>query len=329
MNKKDKNTQVTVLGAGAWGTSFATLLAHNGFNVKLWCFEQNVAHDIQKHRINHTYLPNIKLSSNIHVTSDLEDALRDSSWVFEAVPVTFLRKTLMQAKFFTRPEQQWVVLSKGIEQDSFLLPSQIIQDVFGFNTCAVIAGPNFAKELAVGAYTATTVASNNNQIAQELSDMLANEFFKPYISDDMIGAQVGGAIKNVFALAIGMSKGSGLHENTIAFILTQALQEIAQLIEFFGGKKETVYGLSGLGDMLLTCTSPISKNFQAGMLLGKGSKLADIEKIMTLPEGINTTQSLFQIIQKNNLNLPLCRGIYEVIFEHASVETIYKNIFRV
>jgi len=328
MNTLDKNIQVTVLGAGAWGTSFATLLAHNGHNVKLWCFEQNVAHDIQKHRINHTYLPNVTLSPNIHVTSDLAEALRDSTWVFEAVPVAFLRKTLTHAQSFIHEHQKWVVLSKGIERDTFLLPSQIIQDVLGVQTAGVIAGPNFAKELAQQAYTATTVASHNPKIAEELAALLANNFFKPYISDDMIGAQVGGAIKNVFALAIGMGKGSELHENTIAFILTQALQEIALIIEFFGGKKETVYGLSGVGDLLLTCTSPLSKNFQAGLLLGKNSKLADIEKVMVLPEGINTTQSIYQIIKKNNLNVPLCRGVYEVIFHHAPVETIFKRFFE-
>src|SRR5579872_526205 len=311
---KNTQTKVTVLGAGAWGTSFATLLAHNGLQVNLWSFEQTVAHDIQKHRINTTYLPNVKLLSNIHVTTDMQEALQDSTWVFEAIPVAFLRKTLQQAKPFTNAQQSWVVLSKGIERDTFSLPSQIIQDVFGFKAAGVVAGPNFAKELAEKAYTATTVASYDPKKAQELSDLLANEFFKTYISNDMIGVQVGGAIKNVLALAIALGKGSHLHENTIAFILTQGLQEIAQIAEFFGGKKETVYGLSGLGDMFLTCTSPLSKNFQAGSLLAKGSKLADIERIMTLPEGINTTQSLFHLIEKNNLDLPLCRGVYDVIF---------------
>ena len=308
---------VVVLGAGSWGTAFSTLLAENGYKVNLWCHEKEVCDAIVSTRINARYLPEITLDEKIRSTTSLEQALTDVHWVFEVVPVKFLRHVLKQASSYVKPSQTWVILSKGIEQDTLFLPSQILDDVFGYHEKkATVSGPNFAKDLTGKIPTATTVATSDCDLGRELQHVLANSYFRPYLSLDLIGVQVGGAIKNVLALFIGIAKGAGARDNTIAYLFTRGLGEMAEIADYFGGKRETIYGLSGLGDFFLTAMGMQGRNQRVGMMIGQGKSLEAIEKeTEIIAEGVNTTQSLHQIIQKSNLRLPICQGAYRIVFE--------------
>lgn len=314
---------VTVLGAGAWGTAVATLLAQNGCTVKLWCYDASVAHEITTHGTNHRYLPGITLHSGIQAVTDLGQALDQSTYIFEAIPVVHLRSVLEQARPYYISRQVWVVLSKGIEQQTLMLPTQIIDDVFGSSNNqtqrAVFSGPSFAMDLAQQQVTAVTIAATDCHIGNQLQGLLANGYFRPYISLDIIGAQVGGALKNSITLGIGILEGAGYTDNAKAFLLTRGLHEIAQVAIAMGGKQETIYGLSGMGDLILSSMGKLSKNLAIGKRLGSGVTLTQIaEQSAILPEGINTIQSVYELISSKKLDLPICLGIYQMIFNEKS-----------
>jgi len=328
--KETMNKKVTVLGAGAWGTAFSNLLAENNYKVFLWAHEIDVVNSINEKHENERFLHGIKLNKKIEATCDIKYALENSKWIFEVIPVQFLRDVLGQAKPYFNQDQTWVILSKGIEQKTLLLPSQILDEVFGFVTNkATINGPNFARDFAEKAYTATTVAAENCAIAKELQQIIANSFFRPYVSTDIMGVQVGGAIKNLLALAIGIIRGAGYKDNTIAFILTRGLSEMALLAEFFGGKKETIFGLSGLGDLVLTAFGQASRNQNVGIMLGQGFSLEHILKNTNfIPEGVNTAVSIKQLIEKNNLNLPICSGVFDILYNNKSAKTFLDELME-
>ncbi len=310
---------ITILGAGAWGSAIAHLLDTNGHKINLWCHEPEVVHEITSSKTNSRYLPGVTFSDNVYATNDLEQAVKSSEIILESIPVTFLRTITERTKPFVSDKASWVILSKGIEQETLLLPSQIIEDVFEKTVPHVIlGGPNFAKELADKQFTASFIAGKDTALVREISNIIKNTYFKPVASDDPLGTQIAGALKNVLALIIGIAYGSGHKENTVAYLFTQGLKEIAMLTQHLGGKKETAYDLPGLGDMVLTCTGTLSKNLKAGRLLAQNRSLEDLKlNFQALPEGINTIQSVYQLIQANNLDLPLCQAAYGFIFKNA------------
>ncbi len=317
--------KIAMLGAGAWGTAVATVLANNGHDVTLWCFERDVVDSIKRVHQNERYLPTIEINPLVTATNDLARAIADADIIFEATPIAFLRSVLLNAKPHVKPHVPWVVLSKGIENDTLLLPSSIIHDVLGFTTkVAVVAGPTFAQELAQGKFSAAVVASDNIVLCDEIISLLANTYFMLQVSNDLLGVQVGGAVKNVIALAIGIARGAKQTENTIAYLVTEGLAELAKIIELFGGKKETALSLAGLGDLVLTCMGTLSKNLRVGMMIGCGTNVHDIKakQGMVLPEGINTIRSLDELAGKKDIKLPLCRGVYECIFEGKPFEVM-------
>ncbi len=309
--------QICILGAGAWGTAIAQLLAEKGYSVSLWCYEKAVVDCIKEQRENTPYLPGVNLHKNIVPTTDLQEAICGSTWIFEAIPVKHLRSILEQAKHCFSSEQTWVVLSKGIEQNTLLLPTQILDDVFGVEAKkAVLAGPSFARDVINKQITAVTVAAPDCEIGLSLQKLLATDYFRPYVSLDMIGVQVGGAVKNVLSLGIGVLDGAGYTDNAKAFLLTRGLHEMVLLAQELGGRQETLYGLSGMGDLVLTSMGKLSRNLAIGKKLGEGQTLENILKdIKYVPEGINTVQSVHQLLQKKKLDLPICESIYQVIFE--------------
>jgi glycerol-3-phosphate dehydrogenase (NAD(P)+) len=313
--------KISILGAGAWGTAVAGLLAENGYRVMLWCREPEVAHAILTTRVNTRYLPGVQLSINVVPVTDLEQACAGTEWIFEAVPVKFLREILHCVKPFYRSDQKWVIMSKGIEQETLMLPGQIIDDVFGCTVeKAVFSGPSFAVDLAQKQITGVAIAAQSCEVGMTLQSMLANSYFRPYISLDMIGVQAGGALKNIIAIGIGLFEGAGLKDNAKAFLLTRGLQEMVELTCMMGGKKETVYGLSGVGDLVLTAMGKLSRNMLFGKELGRGQSLIHLEQAWgTLPEGVNTVQSVHQLAKRYSLDLPICSGLHDVIFAHKPV----------
>jgi len=313
---------ITVLGGGAWGTAFAQLLAQQtDQTIKLWCYEQDVVQEIKRNRCNRRYLPNISLEKTIKPTTSLEDALADAEYVFEAIPVKFMRSVLEACRPFYSDEQIWVALSKGIENETLLLPTEIIEDVFVSKVkAAVVSGPSFAKDLAKKQITAVDVAAKDKRIARNLKEILSKNFFSVFVSEDPIGVQLCGALKNVLALGIGMLE----PDNTKAFFLTAGLSEVARCVVALGGKEKTVYGLSGVGDMILTCMGGQSRNLAVGKRLGAGQSLDMIlQDTGFVPEGINTVRSVSKLLKKNNLNLPILSGMYEVVFEGKKIQDLF------
>lgn len=323
-------SKVTILGGGAFGTSIATLLANNGYDVSLWCYEKEVVDQINNEHENKKFFPSFRLDEKIKATLDLKEALSGSKFVFQAIPVKFLRDILTKAKDYFTENQIIISLSKGIEQESFLLPTQIINDVLHRKEKVFsMAGPNFAKEIAQKYYTSTILAGDENDLLNDIRNILQNDYFKVYFSDDLIGVQVGSALKNVITLAAGIIKGAfPEHSNLLASAITIGLLETAQLTKVLGGKEKSIYDLSGLGDLILTSTGNLSRNLKFGILFGQGKTIDQVQKeIPVLPEGLNTVKSVYDFAKNNNLDLPICTNIYEVIFENKDIHDFIKNCF--
>ncbi|MCK4499507.1 NAD(P)-dependent glycerol-3-phosphate dehydrogenase [Candidatus Babeliales bacterium] len=345
---------ITVLGAGAWGTALATLLAKNGNDVLLWSFEKKVCADINENNKNECYLPGVELPTNLKATSDLQEACQHSEILIEVIPVKFLRKVLLQAKPFINKNHRFVATSKGIEEKTLFLPIDIVKEIFGKGCrAAVLGGPNFAHDVAIGGFSATTIASADKSFCSQLSAIFANDMFRVGCSEDVVGVQVAGALKNVIALAVGIACGAGLSESTIACIITRGLEEMCKVSQALGGKIETIYSYPGVGDLILTATNEQSRNFRAGKMLGQCVSVADIEKkFPALPEGINSAPSVVALAnkigtQKKNhnvipgltrnpadngcsatgkLSLPICQAVNNLIKSECDVKSFVKTV---
>lgn len=325
-----QNKIVALLGEGAWGTAIAQLLAHNGYTVHLWCHDPHVAELIIRDGENKKYLPGVRLDKKIIPTTDLAQAVCSVRWIFEAIPVAYLRGVLEQARSCATEDQIWVVLSKGVENKTLLFPTQMIDDVFHFPTKkAVVAGSSFAREVAEGAITGVTIGATDSDSGRELQQMLANEFFRAYTTSDVIGVQMGAAIKNVISIGIGILEGAGYGDNPKAFLLTQGLQEMVQLAQAVGGKQETLFGFSGVGDLVLTSMGKGSRNREVGRRIGQGESLdAILADTASVAEGINTLKSVLDLAKKHSVQVPICSGIYDVVFGRASVAVMMQGIIK-
>jgi glycerol-3-phosphate dehydrogenase (NAD(P)+) len=306
--------KVGMLGGGAWGTAVATALAHNGYEVILWCFEQDVVTDMRSAHSNKRYLPDVKLSSLIVPTYNLSDVFQQTEIVFEAIPVAHLRSVLEQAKQYVMAQHRIVVLSKGLEHETLMLPSQVVTDVLGNEVrVAGAAGPSFAYEFAKGYLTGLSVASDNAVFRKDVHALLRSSYCCTYDCDDLIGQQCGGAFKNVLALGLGILEGAESSCNTRALVFTQGLAEIALCSTVLGGKKETLYGLSGVGDLVLTSMGKLSRNAYLGRCLGQGRTVESVtEELGLTPEGVNTVFSVHELAQCYSLDLPVLVGIYKM-----------------
>lgn len=319
-----------MLGAGAWGTAVAHLLATNGHHVTMWCHEPELAQEINVQHTNSLYLPDIELPHTIRATASMQEAFDGAHIIFEAVPVKYLRETLEHAQPFFNHDQLWVVLSKGIEQATFLAPSQIIDEAMGcLVRKVVVCGPSFARDLVEAVPTGVVVASDNETYANEVAKCLTNDYFACALSQDMLGVQVCAALKNVYALAIGIAFGAQARDNTVALLLTRSLEEMAVVVQALGGKQETVYGLAGIGDLVLTCYGSLSKNFTLGKFLGQGTLLRDVSSEGLFPEGINTIQSLVQLAKEKSLTLPVAQGTYNFIFQAGSFTDLVTEVLKI
>jgi glycerol-3-phosphate dehydrogenase (NAD(P)+) len=323
--------KVCVLGEGAWGTAVATLLAHNGYAVQLWCYEAANAQTIARTRINERYLPGHTLSEFITPITSLSEAMDGSEWIFEAIPVQYLRSTIQKAAPHFTDDQTWVVLSKGIEQETLLLPTQIIDDVCGKNPRKVVlAGPSFAADVVNKQVTGVSIAASDREYAYALQKIVENDYFKTFFNTDLIGVQVGGAVKNVITLGVGMLEGAGYTDNTKTFLVTQGLHEMAQIATVLGGKPETLYGLSGSGDLMLTALGKLSRNLAVGKRLGKGDALLQtiLDELGHIPEGVNTVQSIAKLMETKKLQLPICKAVYEIIFAGKKVDHLIAALMQ-
>ncbi len=329
MNISLVKQKVAVIGEGAWGTAIATVLARNGHEVLLWCYDQKNAEHIRRTRFNDRYLPGIELDEAIVPVTDFGSILQ-CEWIAEAIPTQYLRDVLtrMHRELKGQKSTKWIVLSKGFEQNRFAFPGTIITDIFGSEaTYAVVAGPTYAHELARQQVSAAMVACPDSDLSNQAQMLLQSEYFMLYPTDDVIGVQISSALKNVIALALGMLEGAGYGQNTRAFFLTLCFQEIARIAEAFGADRETIYGLAGFGDVILTSYGGLSKNFSVGKKMGSGHSLDNlIKEYGILPEGVNTLNSFYAYAHTHSLRIPIIRSIYEVIHVRKSVSHIIDSL---
>lgn len=321
--------KIGVVGAGAWGTAIANVLAKNGYEVLLWCYEEQLAQEINQQHTNSLYMPGHIFSDKVHATHDLQYLFKHTTIIFEAVPVQFLRSVLLPlAGSFAG--HQFVCLSKGIEASTLMVPSSIIQDIaVGHDVpIAVISGPSFAQELVAQQLTAVNIAATDTLLSQTVTQLLMNDYFSLCYTEDVIGIQIAAALKNVITLMVGIAQGVGCGDNTRAMIMTIGLAEIARLVVAMGGKQEAVYGLAGLGDLLLTATGSLSKNLKAGIALGQGQSVQQIMQTGIVAEGLNTIKSINELSQQYKVSMPMCNELYAVVYEGTSIKKLLPTLFN-
>jgi glycerol-3-phosphate dehydrogenase (NAD(P)+) len=308
---------IAVIGEGAWGMAMSSVIAHNGYNVRLWCHDAKVASQLNAEHKNERYMPHQVFSPRIFASTSIEDVVKDAEWVFISTPVKFLRSVVTQCQAFYTKEQRWVVLSKGIECDSLQLPFQVLVDVLGNSLqYAVLGGPSFARDVVNKDLVGVVIGGSNNRVAHEVKFIVGNEYFVPCVMDDLSGIQLGGALKNVAAIIMGCV--AGYAESTRAFIFVRVWQEMCMLARVLGARQETLCGLAGIGDLFLTVSGSASRNLKTGKLLAQGKKIDEIERDLEgVSEGLNTVRAVYKIIQMHDLRLPFLQGLYMVVFEHA------------
>jgi glycerol-3-phosphate dehydrogenase (NAD(P)+) len=306
---------IAVLGAGSWGTALAVHLARVGHDVRLWARDEGLLGDMRRSRANTRYLPDVPLPCAIGLTSDLGDAVQDASYVVVAVPSHGLRAVVRSAAPAFRPGAVLVSAAKGLEEGTLARMSQaVVEETRGAHPTVVLSGPSFAAEVARGLPTAVLAASTDGQAGRRVQEHFRGPTFRLYGSDDVIGIEMGGALKNVIAIAAGVVEGLGLGHNSMAALITRGLAEISRLATAEGARRETLAGLSGLGDLVLTCTGDLSRNRRVGIELGRGRRLDDILSNMHMvAEGIRTTGAALALGARHGIELPIAAKMGEVL----------------
>jgi len=319
---------ISVLGAGSWGTALAILLAKNGYKVLLWGRSTEKMLAMQKACENNYFLPGIAFPDTLSVTSDMALAVKQSDDILVVVPSHAFRDTLLKIQSINNTPQSLSWATKGLEADTSQLLHTVVTEVFGnLPRQAVISGPTFAKEVAMGLPTAVTIASNNQNYAQHLASLLCNETFRPYLSEDIIGLEVGGAAKNVMAIAAGIADGLGFGANTRSALITRALHEIGRLSSCLGGRQKTLMGLSGLGDLLLTCTDNQSRNRRMGLAIGAGKSIEQAqEEIKQVVEGLQTAKLIYTLASAHQVEMPIVEQVYKVLHQNLPPKKAVYNL---
>jgi glycerol-3-phosphate dehydrogenase (NAD(P)+) len=325
-NASTPSTHVAVVGAGAWGTVIARLLANQpGLSVRLWARRPEAAEAMTRLRENAPYVPGLKLPESLHVTSDLAEAVRGAEAIFVAVPSRGLREVMARLEpLGVAPAL--VSCAKGLELATFKRFSEVITEYLPEAPVAALSGPNLALEIARGLPASATVASLTPELALRVQGWLNQPTFRVYTSGDLIGVEVGGALKNVVALAAGMSDGLGLGDNAKASLITRGLAEIVRLGVQLGGEEKTFYGLSGLGDLVATCSSRSSRNHLAGERLARGETLEDLEASRLTAEGIPTVRAVVAYARSVRLELPIACAVYDVIYEGKAPQQVLAEL---
>jgi len=314
--------RVAVIGAGAWGTTLARLLADTGLHVRLWAYEREVVEAIRHKHENTLFLPGVRLPTSLSPTISLGEALQDRELLVFAVPSHAARAVLRQIGPLLSGPIPLVSATKGIEEGTFQLMSQVIQETLPpgmHRSLAFLSGPSFAAEVCRGQPTAVVLAGEDVELVRRLQALLMTPFFRVYAGTDLIGVQLGGALKNVMALAAGVVDGLGLGHNTRAALITRGLAEMVRLGTAMGADPRTFYGLSGVGDLVLTCTGPLSRNYTVGLRLGKGHQLQEILKeTHAVAEGVRTSRAALGLADRFGVEMPIVREVCAVLFEGKS-----------
>ena len=318
--KRSPEASIAVIGAGSWGTALAKLLSDKGHRVSLWAHRPEHVKQIRQEKENSTYLPGFFLSDRLTPLSDLAEVVREKNFIVMVVPSHVFRSVFSQVVPLLAEKTIVVSATKGIENESLMTMSQVMEDEL--SKCekkaevGVLTGPSFAKEVAAGTPTAVTVASHDLETARTIQDLFFTERFRVYTSTDIIGQELGAALKNIIAVAAGICDGLGYGTNTRAALITRGLAEITRLGVKMGANPLTFSGLGGMGDLVLTCTGDLSRNRTVGLKLGQGKKLADILKEMNMvAEAVKTTKSAMALARREQVDMPILEQIYLVLYE--------------
>ena len=314
--------KVSVIGAGSWGTAIAFVLADNGHDCLLWTRREAQSDEINTKHSNDSYLPNIDLPRNLEACSNLEQAIAHGDIIILAVPTVSMREISAQINAFVTTEKLFVHVSKGIEPDTLKRISEMIEEEISADkreAIVVLSGPSHAEEVVLRHPTTVTAASTNIDAAERIQDLFMNKYFRVYTNKDILGVEIGAALKNVIALGAGISDGLGYGDNAKAALMTRGLAEISRLGVAMGANPLTFSGLAGLGDLIVTCTSVHSRNWKAGNMLGKGSSLEDVVSGMGMViEGVRTTKAAHQLATKHDVSMPITEALFTVLFEKTS-----------
>jgi glycerol-3-phosphate dehydrogenase (NAD(P)+) len=310
---------MAVIGAGAWGTALARVLAGNGFSVALWTWQAEHAQRMREVRVNEEFLPGFELADAIRPTASMEQALVGARIALICVPSQVVRGVMSEAKEWLSPNTVLVNATKGIEETTLKLMSEVVEDVVGLEArerFVVLSGPSFAREVASGMPTNLVVAGASSEVVDDIQRVFSSDRMRAYASSDTYGVQLGGALKNVIAIAAGACDGIGFGHNTRAALITRGIAEMTRLAVRRGANPLTLAGLAGLGDLVLTCTGELSRNRTVGYELGRGRSLADVlGSLGHVAEGVHTTKSAFDLARQLDVELPITTQVYRVLFD--------------
>jgi glycerol-3-phosphate dehydrogenase (NAD(P)+) len=322
------NLKVGLLGGGSWGTTVASLTAKN-VPTKMWARSQSTVDDINKHHRNEKYLPGADLTESLKATNSIKEAIQDADVVIMGVPAQSFRYVLEDARPHIRPWVPIISLSKGLERGTKMRMTEIIETVMPGHPAGCLTGPNLAREIIAGQAAASVMAMVDDTIANELQKIFRSGLFRVYTNVDVIGCELGGALKNIIAIAAGMGDGAGAGDNTRAAVITRGLAELTRLGVAMGGKPETFAGLAGMGDLVATCSSALSRNRSVGFKLGQGQKLDDIIAEMSMvAEGVKSCGVVMELAEQYNVEMPISEEVYKVIHDGNTVMDAYKGLVR-
>jgi glycerol-3-phosphate dehydrogenase (NAD(P)+) len=318
-----------VIGAGAWGTALADLLARNGHEVVLWARESDVVASVNARHANERFLAGFPLNPTLRATGSMEEALIDADLVTYVPPSHVLRAVAQQGRRSVRPDATVVVASKGVERGTLALMTEVIEEELPGRPVVALSGPSFAAEVVTSQPTAVVVASVSAAAAERAQDAFSSAVFRAYTNSDVIGVEIGGSLKNVMAVATGIAEGLGLGYNSRAALITRGLAEMIRLGSALGAQPQTFAGLAGLGDLVLTCTGALSRNRAVGMEIGKGKTLDEIlAGRETVAEGIVTTQSALALAQRAGVEMPIVEAVHRTLFEGYEARQAIEDLMR-
>ena len=325
----DQLRRVAVLGGGSFGTALASIAADNGAEVRQWLRDPALADRINREHCNPRYLPDYPMNPAVWASSDMAAVLEDAELVLVAIPSQAFRQVVRQARPWLEPEQILVSTTKGIQEEGFKLMSQILEEETGFAHIGVISGPNLATELAQKQLTATVVASDDAVTRTRVQQALGCDYFRVYASNDRYGVELGGSLKNIYAIAAGMAAALGMGENTRSMLMTRALAEMGRFAVDQGANPMTFLGLAGVGDLIVTCSSRLSRNYRVGYALGEGKSLDEaVQALGQVAEGVNTVRLVCDKTRKDGVYMPLAEGLYQVLFEGVPAREMARLLMR-
>ncbi|PZO86579.1 MAG: glycerol-3-phosphate acyltransferase [Micavibrio aeruginosavorus] len=319
--------KIGIIGGGAWGTALAQSFASSGKDTLLWAREEEVVSSINSLHENTPFLPNVKLHEGVRASGNLNDVTRTSEVLLLVTPAQHLRTTLEKMKPSLTPDKVLIICAKGVEIETGSMLSQIAKEVVPESPLGILTGPTFAEEIGRGLPCAVTLAMKNKDEAERIAEVLSSRTFRIYASDDVVGAQIGGAVKNVIAIACGVIEGKKLGSSARAALVTRGLAEMGRLASALGAKRETLMGMCGVGDLILTCSSMQSRNFSLGVALGQGKTLAEILASRTaVTEGVHTAKALSVMARNNAVEMPISEAMNKCLSEGAEIDLLIERI---